>query len=142
MNSPEKICSKCQAPLTELKGGLWCCPQCGFEGEPAKAATTRNEQRNFWIIFFMPWVMALACLLLGSIGGFNSVLGVLMGIGSVVATLYSSVYCGVWLGRHFFVSKIARFAFGTLFIFGIGFVNVTISTVGCSSGMIGHVPSH
>lgn len=136
MNEPEKICPKCKDAMTELQGGLWCCPACGFEGEPAKPQDPferRDTRLGFWILLLLPSALALVSFVAFSVGNPNfDTVAFGFGMMALISGFFATIYCGIWLARRFFSSSASRFWFGLIFILGIGLVNFIIIFAGCA----------
>ena len=118
--------------MTELKGSLWCCPACGFEGEPGKPADPfekRDTQLQFWVILLLPSVLALVSFVAG---GAENGTGLIPGVLALLVGFVASIFCGIWLAKRFFGSTGLRFLFGLIFVLGIEFVNFMIVCAGCA----------
>jgi hypothetical protein len=83
----------------------------------------------FWMIFFLPALLALASVVFGRM---NSPAVILSGAAAVLASIVTSIYCGNWLGKKFFKTGIQR-VFATLFLAGgIFLINLGIVWAGCA----------
>lgn len=138
MNDAPNSCSKCQTPLTELKGGLSCCPSCGFAGEEKKAdpeERTRASQKLFWLALVSPATLALLSFLVGNV---SRDAGVMVGMGALVAGLIASAYCGFWIANRFCSRSDARVLVGLALMLVLGAVNFFIICAGCAGNLSFH----
>ena len=138
MNDQNQLCPKCGTELTELKGGLRCCPACGFEGEQKKLegfAFSRAGRALFWVALLTPATMALASFLVGRASDKLRDTGVGIGLAALLVSFAASIYCGVWLAQRFTKVGTGRVMFGISLVLGLVLVNFIIIFAGCAGNV-------
>jgi DNA-directed RNA polymerase subunit RPC12/RpoP len=146
MNTPEENepgCSKCGSDLSQdIEEGTSYCPHCGagFENKLRSPSIPQKEEgrdiedskRTFWIILLIPAFTAFLIATLSMFGSDGRSVGMVLGIVVFFLNLVTSTYCGLWIGRRFFESDLAKVFGGIVFSVLLIVLNVAIVMTGCS----------